>query len=34
MILEAIANTLAWSLIGLLVCIALLVTLFTYWLTR
>jgi hypothetical protein len=33
-IIENLANILAWSLFGLMICIALLITLATYWLTR
>jgi|OpeIllAssembly_1097287.scaffolds.fasta_scaffold3398450_2 hypothetical protein len=34
MIGEAIGNVMAWSLFGLMVCIALIITLAIYWLTR
>jgi hypothetical protein len=34
MIIENAANILAWSLLGLAICLALIVTLMTYWLTR
>jgi hypothetical protein len=33
-IIENMSNLLAWSLFGLMVCIALLITLLAYWLTR
>ena len=34
MIIEGLANILTWSLFGLLICIALIITFLTYWLTR
>jgi hypothetical protein len=33
-IIENLANIMAWSLFGLLICIALIVTAMTWWLTR
>jgi len=33
-ILESIGNVMAWSLFGLMICVALIVTVATRWLTR
>ena len=34
MVIHGIADILTWSLFGLMICIALLITFATYWLTR